>query len=359
MFLIRDLTMKRNKTVKAASLKVIKGCLLVALIASSQVVFAASYLSKKEQKVKATMKPVKFKNGAWKMAANVFLPENFDETKKYPAILVTHPGGGVKEQTAGLYAERMARNGFVTIAFDATHQGDSEGEPRYLENPTERVADVSAVVDYLSTLPYVDENRIGAMGICAGGGYSIAAGALDHRIRAVAGVSTYDFGSATRDGFPNQGTGNTNVRIKALQQATDARTKMANGHEPIYTVYVPSSNEGFNESTPVTAKEAYDYYRTDRAAHPNSSNKMLASSTQYLMNFDPFANIGTLLTQPLLLISGDISESRYYSERAYEKATGDKELFLVKGATHVAMYDIPQYVNQALEKLTVFFNGKM
>ncbi|WP_414694842.1 alpha/beta hydrolase [Paenibacillus sp.] len=306
------------------------------------------------------METITFKNGVWDMAGNVFYPENFDKKQKYPAIVFTHPAGGVKEQTAGLYAQRMAEKGFVTLAFDASHQGASEGEPRFLENPTERVGDIFAAVDYLTTLPYVDQERIGAVGICAGGGYTIAASALDHRIKAVAGVSTYDYGAAFRDGFPNEGSGNPEDQLAALKSASDARTTIANGGEPEYLPYVPNSEDELTEDSPTTAIEAYEYYRTDRGSHPNSQNKMLATSTLYMMNFDPFANIDKWLTQPLMLISGDISESRYYSERAYEKAvTSDKELVLVEGATHVDMYDVPQYVNQAVTKLTTFFSEKM
>ena len=119
------------------------------------------------------MKSIKFRNGSIEMAANLFLPEGFSESKKYPAIAVAHPGGGVKEQTAGLYASKLAEEGFVTLAFDASYQGESSGEPRQLENPSTRVEDISAAIDYLTTLPYVDRDSIGVLGICAGGGYAV------------------------------------------------------------------------------------------------------------------------------------------------------------------------------------------
>lgn len=108
---------------------------------------------------------VKFKNGPWTMAGELYLPESFSHESKYAAIIVVHPGGGVKEQTAGRYAERMAGEGFVAIAFDASHQGESEGEPRRLDSPYNRVEDVKCAVDFLTTLPYIDRSRIGAMGI--------------------------------------------------------------------------------------------------------------------------------------------------------------------------------------------------
>ena len=301
------------------------------------------------------MRSVTLKKGIWNIAANLFLPGEFDEGKKYPAILFVHPSGGVKEQTAGLYAGHMAEKGFVTIAFDAMHHGGSGGEPRYLENPMERIGDIFAVVDYLQTLPYVDGKRIGAVGIGTGGGYAVAATALDHRISAVAGISFYDIGTSFREGVPAEGKGSVKEQIIALQTAGYVRTLMARGHEPIYNFYVLPYGDAVKEDMPAIVKETYEYYRTERGGHPNSNNKMLASSAMYIMNFDSLANLDTLLTQPLLLISGDISDSRCYSERVYEKAGGEKEIVLIKGATHVALYDIPEYVGQAVEKMEAFF----
>lgn len=140
---------------------------------------------------------VSFKNGPWTMAGELYLPEGFSTESKYAAVIVVHPGGGVKEQTAGKYAELMAGDGFVAIAFDASHQGESEGEPRRLDSPYNRVEDVKCAVDYLTTLPYVDRSRIGAMGICAGGGYAINAALTEKRIKAVAGISPVDAGLST------------------------------------------------------------------------------------------------------------------------------------------------------------------
>ncbi|MFM4954074.1 alpha/beta hydrolase, partial [Aeromonas dhakensis] len=137
------------------------------------------------------------------MAAIVHFPPHFDERKQYPAVVVSHPGGGVKEQTAGLYASKLAEQGLVAIAFDRSYQGESSGEPRQLENPHVSSEDVSAVVDYLTTLPYVDENRIGAMGICAGAGYSANAAIQDRRIKALGMVSAVNIGQMFRNGWDN------------------------------------------------------------------------------------------------------------------------------------------------------------
>ncbi|WP_049056954.1 alpha/beta hydrolase, partial [Achromobacter xylosoxidans] len=137
------------------------------------------------------------------MAAIINFPAGFDASKQYPAIVVSHPGGGVKEQTAGLYAGKLAEHGFIAIAYDASYQGASTGEPRQLENPYIRTEDVSAVIDYLTTLPYVDVARIGAMGICAGAGYSANAAINDRRIKALGMVSAVNIGQMFRNGWDN------------------------------------------------------------------------------------------------------------------------------------------------------------
>ncbi|MBQ3302886.1 MAG: alpha/beta hydrolase, partial [Eggerthellaceae bacterium] len=137
------------------------------------------------------------------LSAVINYPEGFDAGKRYPAVVVSHPGGGVKEQTAGTYAKKLAEQGFVTIAYDASYQGESTGEPRQLENPYVRTEDVSAVIDYLDTQSYVDQNKIGAMGICAGAGYTANAAINDHRIKAVGTVSMVNIGQMFRNGWEN------------------------------------------------------------------------------------------------------------------------------------------------------------
>lgn len=144
---------------------------------------------------------VKFKNNTILLAGNLYVPSEFDEAKKYPAIVVSHPGGGVKEQAAGLYADKLAELGFVTLAFDASNQGESEGTPRYFEDPYARTEDVRAAVDYLTTLSFVDTDNIGALGICAGGGYTVAVSQTERRIKAVATVSMVDIGSLFGEGL--------------------------------------------------------------------------------------------------------------------------------------------------------------
>lgn len=305
-----------------------------------------------QEKGKNIMKErVYFKNGIWKMAGDLYLPEGFNESGKYAAVICVHPGGGVKEQTAGLYAGRLAENGFVALAFDASHQGGSEGEPRRLDSPYERVEDVKCAVDYLTTLPYIDRKRIGAMGVCAGGGYAINAALTEKRIRAVAGVSPVDAGLSTRQGWAG---GNTlEAQLKLMEQIAEARTAEANGEAPQLVNYVPEEVDG---NTHPDFVEAHEYYRTSRGGHPNSDNLCLFRGFADRLAFNSFALIPDFLTQPLLVIVGSKAGSRWMGEKAVELSTHEKELFVVEGATHVSLYDIPRDVNQAVAKLTDFFN---
>ncbi|MCM3782119.1 alpha/beta hydrolase [Neobacillus mesonae] len=298
-------------------------------------------------------KSVTFKNGHLKMAGNLYLPEGFDESKKYSGIVVVHPGGGVKEQTSGVYAQKLSDNGFVALAFDASCQGESEGEPRLLEDPNARVEDVRCAVDYLTTLPYIDQEKIGALGICAGGGYAIAAAPTERRIKAVATVSAVDIGAMFR------GKGSIETQLQTLEAVAKQRTAEANETEAHFLTYVPDTLEEIDDNTPLLMREAYDYYRTPRAQYPNSPNRFLFTSVDKLMAFSATGQISTYLTQPMLLIFGTEADTRVYSEQFYELSNGPKELFWVEGATHVAMYDIPKYIGQAVPKLTDFFGKNL
>lgn len=319
------------------------GCCLFGMFAVS--------LQAKEKKENIMKERVYFKNGIWKMAGDLYLPEGFNESGKYAAIICVHPGGGVKEQTAGLYAQRLAENGFVSLAFDASHQGDSEGEPRRLDSPYERVEDVKCAVDYLTTLPYIDRKRIGAMGVCAGGGYAINAALTEKRIRAVAGVSPVDAGLSTRQGWTGNNT--LEAQLKLMEQIAEARTAEANGESPKLVNYVPEEVDG---NTHPDFVEAHEYYRTSRGGHPNSDNLCLFRGFADRLAFNSFALIPDFLTQPLLVIVGSKAGSRWMGEKAVELSTHEKELFVVEGATHVSLYDILHDMNQAVAKLTDFFN---
>ncbi|RFU89133.1 alpha/beta hydrolase [Citrobacter gillenii] len=331
--------------------------LLGGLVFSVQVATAAGTVSSAgalgTQQVERHVQSVYFKNGAIRMAGNLYLPEDFDKNKKYAAIIVAHPGGGVKEQTAGLYAQKLAKQGFITLAFDASHQGESGGEPRFLENPTERVEDIRSGVDYLTTLPFVAQDRIGALGICAGGGYTINAAMTEHRIKAVGTVSAVDVGLTTRKGW--NGDAPVSEQLKLLVAVAKQRSAEANGAAPLYVNYVPLPDA----QTPRDLREAYEYYRTPRGQHPNSTNQLLFTSIDKNIAFSAFNQMGDLLTQPLLLIAGSDAGSLWQSRQAYELANGQKELFVVNGATHMTLYDQPEHVEQAVQKLSPFFKSNL
>lgn len=299
-----------------------------------------------------TIEKVTFNNNNLKMAGNLYLPKDYNEKKKYPVIITVHPGGGVKEQTSGLYAQKLAERGYVALAFDASHQGESEGLPRFLEDPIQRVEDIRSAVDYVSTLKFVDAEKIGLIGICAGGGYSISAAQTEHRIKAIAVASPVSTGN--KKGW--DGKTPISESITTLEAVAKQRTAEANGAKPIYINYVPEKPDG---NTPNDLVEAYDYYRTPRAQHPNSTNLFLFTSLDKMMAFDAYANIETLLTQPILIIVGSNAGSRWQGEEVYKRVTSSKELKIIQDATHMDLYDIPKYVNQVSDNMTSFFGKNL
>ncbi|MCY7008356.1 alpha/beta hydrolase [Fusobacterium simiae] len=299
-------------------------------------------------------KKIIFKNNQLKMSGILFLPANFNEKNKYPAIVISSPAGAVKEQSPSLYGKKLAQNNFIVLVFDTSHQGESEGLPRYLENPTERVEDIRSAIDYLTTLSFVDKEQIGALGICSGAGYSINTAMIERRIKAVVGVSTTDPGAWIREGLDGKIT--LKEQIKLLENVANERTAMANGSLPTYMPYVP--NEVTNNME-TTLKEAYEYYRTPRCFHPNSENKVLLISAALLIAFDCFNLADTLLTQPLLLIAGSKADTFYFSERIYNKVKKNKELFVIDGASHVDLYDKEKFVNSAIDKIVEFFSKNL
>lgn len=330
--------------------------LLVSGLVSSLIFLGGITVTEAASNITEGATAVTFQSGAWKMAGNLYLPKNYKQGQKYPALVVIHPGGGVKEQTSGLYAKKLAAKGFVTLAYDASHQGESEGLPRYLENPTERVEDIRSAVDYLTTLSQVDAEKIGVVGICAGGGYAISAAQTEHRIKAVATASAVDIGTTFRLGWRGKGT--LADQLATLNAIAAQRTAEANGAEPKYTQYVPEQNE----ITPETDRdmvEASEYYRTARGQHVNAKNLVLFTSFDKVLAFDAFSQIDTLLTQPVLFVAGTEAGSLWQSENAYKKATSPKELYLINGATHMDLYDGEKYVNQAVDKMEKFFRKNL
>ncbi len=301
------------------------------------------------------MRKVKFKNRNWDTAANLHLPDNFDETLTYAAIVCVHPGGSVKEQTAGLYAEELAKKGFIALAYDASFQGESGGEPRYLEDPAQRVEDIRYAVDYLTTLNFVNNNSIGLLGICAGGGYAVNAALKEKRIKAVATISGVNIGRAFRE---------SNF-LETLEAVSSQRTAEANGADAIITNWTPKSAEDAKQAglNDMDMLEAIDYYRTPRGAYPTSNNQLLLSSMSSLIVFDAFHLSELLLTQPLLIVVGDkVGSFGSYRDGfdVYQKAVSkNKKIHVVNGAGHYDLYDQPEATAEALDHLVPFFQENL
>ena len=289
------------------------------------------------------------------MSAIMNFPEGFDENKTYPAIIVSHPGGGVKEQTAGTYAQKLAEQGFVTIAYDASYQGESGGQPRQLENPHIRTEDVSAVLDYLTTLDYIDNDRIGAMGICAGAGYTANAAINDRRIKAVGTISMVNIGQMFRNGW--LGDGKDADAIPFIQAGDDARTSDATG-AAIVTIPLAPLNEA--DAPNEELRQAWEYYHTPRAQHPNSPGYATARSLSQIIPYDAYNKAEAFLTQPLKMVVGSLAGSKWMSDDLLARAAStDKSLYIIDGANHMELYDGDAYINEAVSELTPFFEANL
>jgi fermentation-respiration switch protein FrsA (DUF1100 family) len=283
------------------------------------------------------------------LAGNIHFPADFDVNKTYAAIITISPAGGAKEQTAGIYARKLAENGFIAIAIDASYQGESGGEPRYREDPAARIEDIRGAVDYLTSLPFVDENRIGALGICAGGGYVISAAMTERRIKAVGTAVPVNAGRENR-------AAGSEATIATLEMIAKQRTAEAQGAEPMIMPWIPDEQKDADD---IDLREAYDYYRTSRGYTPNWQNKMRFISMDGVMAYDAFYLVEMLLTQPLQIVVGSqpgAFGSNKDGHELYERAAStEKDIQVVEGASHFDMYDKPEYVDKAINKFVDFY----
>lgn len=319
-------------------------------------VYAGAITENKNGKV--NIHPVSYKIGANKIVANVYTPANFNQNQKYPAIVVAHPNGGVKEQVAGLYAQRLAELGYIAIAFDAAYQGGSEGLPRNIDIPANRVEDIRAAADFISTFNGADVDKLGVLGICGGGGYTIKAAQTDKRFKAVATLSMFNSGLVRRNGFLNSQIDTIQARLK---EASEARQKEALTGEISYVGSAPNkiSDEELAKITTDLYREGAIYYG-DTHAHPNSTFVYTTSSLLDLMSFDATDNV-ELINQPLLMIVGDKADTKYMSDEVFAKASGtqNKELYELKNATHIQTYFREDLVDEAVKKLEEFYKNNL
>jgi fermentation-respiration switch protein FrsA (DUF1100 family) len=301
---------------------------------------------------KVNIHPVTYTLNGIDIAANIYTPANYDPSKHYPAVVVAHPNGGVKEQVAGLYAQRLAESGYITMAADASYQGASRGLPRNVDKPAFRIEDIRGMADLITRYAGVDASRLGVLGICGGGGYTLKAAQTDKRFKAVATLSMFNSGLVRRNGYMNSGVSTIQERLK---QATEARALEAAGGEVRYAADTEITDEMADKMPFDLYREGHYYYHRTHA-HPNSTFRYTMSSLLDLMEFDAATNMD-LINQPLLMMAGSKADSYYMTDSAFNLATGtkEKELFLIPGATHIQTYYVPEYVALAMNKLNEFF----
>jgi fermentation-respiration switch protein FrsA (DUF1100 family) len=292
------------------------------------------------------------------VSGNLFYPRNLSRSSETPAIVVGHPMGAVKEQSANLYATKLAEQGFVTVSIDLPHWGGSAGEPRNAVSAEYYAEAFSAAVDYLTLQSYVDSERIGGVGICGSGSFIISAAKIDSRLKAIATASMYDMGAVTRNGLQKSQT--LAQRKELIDVASAQRNNESQGAVP---ELVGGTVDREEDATDPIQQEFYDFYRTTRGeftpsgALPNTTTHPTRSSQVKFLNFYPFNDIDTISPRPLLFISGDQAHSREFSQDAYERAAEPKELIWVPGAGHVDLYDRVELI--PFEKLTSFFKRNL
>lgn len=305
---------------------------------------------KKDENV--NIKKVTFKNRyGIELVGDLYVPKDIKKDKKYPAIAISGPFGAVKEQASGLYAQTLAKRGFVTLAFDPSYTGESLGEPRSVASADINTEDFSAAVDYLSNLNFVDANKIGILGICGFGGFALNAAAMDTRIKAVVASTMYDMTRVSAKGYFD--SLDADGRYKLKESLNEQRTlDFKNGT----FAKAPGLPDKLKGDEPQFVKDYFGYYKTPRGFHKrsiNSNGNWNLTSTLSLINM-PILAYSDEIKSAALLVHGEKAHSRYFSEDAFKKLKGDnKELFIVEGANHVDLYDNMEKI--PFDKIESFF----
>lgn len=301
------------------------------------------------------VKKITFDNRGVQVVGNLHVPGDFDEEAAYAAIVLATPGSSVKEQIGGTYAAKLAERGFVALTFDPSYQGESGGEPRDREDPAVRVEDLKCAVDFLVTQSFVDEARIGLLGLCAGGGYAIGAALTEHRFKAIGAVVANDIGAAFRSFLPGP------KLLETIAEVGRQRTAEARGAPIRRDPWIPDSLREAKAAgiTDREVLEAVAYYRESEHHHPRSTNRLLFTSNGQLLAFDAFSLVPELLIQPLqVIVAGRRGTTGQYEAGARLfglSPAKDKDFFVVEGAGHYDMYFKPEFVDPAVDRLATFY----
>lgn len=317
-------------------------------------------------------KKVQFENRyGFTVAGDMYLPKGFDHQKKYKAVVVSGPFGAVKEQSSGLYAQEMAKHGYVAVAFDPSMTGESSGKVRNMASPDIFTEDYSAAVDFVTHLDFVDSEKVGAIGICGLSGMALTAASNDVRIKAVATSAMYDMSESIRDHYKGDYyTPEQRELVKQhLAKTREYAARHGYGKKGAHELSVDENGHGhvvtqetmFPDTLPADAnavvKEFYNYY-VGRAYHPraiNSNTLAWDATTPYgFFNFRLMGNIDEISPRPVLLITGDKAHSKYFSDAVYERLKSPKEEIVVPGATHTDLYD--QMDKIPFDRLVEFFD---
>lgn len=344
------------KKFKSISLSLVASALLTTTPAMADTFLGANYHSGKNK--------VAFLSENTRIAGNVFLPANYDKNKSYPALVVITPASGIKEQTAGIYAEKMAKKGYITLAFDHRSYGESGGFPRGMENAPMKVEDIKNAITFLSNFPGVDAERVGELGICSGAGYSLQVAMQDTRLDSVATVSGFvdftDYGMGGATQYMDKLSGSAVEQYRQqIKMASDARQTYYKTGEVVMVDGIPSAEKAktMNEFW----VRAADYYRNPKrgGGAPNYTPMRAAMSLDTRYAFNPSEHMELIGETPYLAIVGTEALSAYFSEIAVKRgkeAGANAELFKITGAQHFDLYDQEKYVNQAVDKLDQFFS---